>query len=321
MIRAILHNEESGFREDVPPSDISDLIPDSGNLLWIDIQDPTEANLATLKEEFGFHELALEDVARPHQRPKIEEYEGYYFLVVYAAETGEDSSLRLHEVDLFVGRNYLVSLHHGPVKDLAEAADRWRRHRERLDQGIGPLVYSVLDTIVDSYFPILDRVAERVEDLEDRIFKRLDPSALEGIFAVKKDLLALRRVLGPERDVVNHFLRRDLPVFSPAMLPYFQDVYDHLLRILDSVDLYRDLLTSALDAHLSVTSNTLNQIMKRLTAMTVVLMVPTLIAGIYGMNFRTMPELDWPPGYFVVLAAMATVSAVLALLFRRRGWL
>jgi magnesium transporter len=179
----------------------------------------------------------------------------------------------------------------------------------------------LLDAIVDGYFPIVDQISDRIEDLESLIFDHYRREVQEQIFALKKDLLAVRRVLAPERDMMNVLLRPGSPVFGEATVAYFQDVYDHILRIMDAVDTDRDLLSSALDAFLSVTSNRLNQTMKTLTASSIILMTMTLVAGVYGMNFVHMPELDWKLGYAWALGVMVALGAGLIVVFRRIDWI
>ena len=185
----------------------------------------------------------------------------------------------------------------------------------------GELLYTLLDAAVDSYFPLLDGISERLDAIEDRVLEgEADREGLAEILHLKRRLLELRRVLAPMRDVANVLLRRDLEIVDASSVPYYQDLYDHLVRVLDQVDIYRDLLAAVLDARLTVASNSLNAIMKRLTAFTVVLMVPTLIAGIYGMNFDLMPELRWPLGYPLALVVMATAVVISVTYFRRKGW-
>jgi magnesium transporter len=184
------------------------------------------------------------------------------------------------------------------------------------------LVYRLVDATVDGYFPAVDSVAERSEDIEERMFSAASgPRTLQEIFALKKDLLHLRKVTAPSRDVLNVLLRRDLGLCGWEYVPYFQDVYDHTVRVIDSLDTYQDLLSSAVDIYLSLVSNNVNQAVKTMTAITAILMVLALIAGIYGMNFQDMPELRWPFGYAWALGLMATSAVGLWLLFRRIRWL
>ena len=198
---------------------------------------------------------------------------------------------------------------------------RFRQHPDAVATTPGSLVYAILDAVVDGYFPLIDRLSDQIEDLEDRILAGGKVAGtLRPILDLKRELLELRRTLSPQRDVANALLRRDLPLVDDASAPYFQDLYDHLVRVLDQLDLQRDLLASALEANLSVTSNNLNAVMKRLTAFTVIIMLPTLIAGIYGMNFHFMPELSWPLGYAFAVGAMAVVMIGAAIFFKRNDW-
>ena len=213
-------------------------------------------------------------------------------------------------LNLFIGPNYLVTIHNQPIPQIKETLRRWRDTNSPLGQDLGALVYALLDALVDDYFPVIDTIADRIEDLEAKIFEEFDEKALQDIFTLKKDLLAVRRVVSPERDVLNVMLRREIPVFDVDDMAYLQDVYDHIVRITDSLDTYRDLLSSSLDTFLSVQSNRLNQVVKVLTVTSIVLMSVTLVAGIYGMNFTHMPELSWRYGYAWALGLMVAIAGV-----------
>jgi magnesium transporter len=310
------------FVREINPADISELIRRPGQFVWFDVQDPQESDAALLREEFGFHPLAIEDATRHHERPKVDQYEGYYLLVFYALGYSDElGQLVTQPMNLFIGANYLVSVHNGPVPAIEETIRRWQRNEEGIAWDAGALLYALLDAIVDDYFPVIDRLAERVETIEEQIFERFDQSAMQDVFSLKRDLLNVRRIVAPERDVLNILIRREVPIFTAGTVVYLQDVYDHLLRVTDSIDTYRDLLSSALDAFLSVQSNQLNQVVKVLTVTSIVLMACALIAGIYGMNFEHMPELGWRFGYPFALGLMVVVSVGLVLFFRWRRWL
>jgi len=308
------------------PADASELLKEPGVVLWLDIDGPTEENMAMLGREFGFHELALEDCLHPHQRPKIEQYGSYYFLVAYAVSV-EGGELQPHEMAAFVGHNYLVTVRKDRALDLAEAVKRSEAHSELCEEGGAYLLYVVLDEIVDGYFDALDRLEDVSEEVEDSVFHEQEvPSATEigeqtQIFQLKKELLKFRRVVAPLREVLDVMQRRTIEVVTAPLEPYYRDVYDHVLRAADFVDSLRDILSSALEAHLAVVSNRLNEIMKSLTSWGAIILVPTLIAGIYGMNFRHMPELSWAFGYPFALGLMAASALMLYRAFRRRGWL
>jgi magnesium transporter len=327
--------------EELPPArfaEIDRLLADSSTMVWLAVGDPGPRELALLRDEFGVHELAMEDIQKRGQRPKLDTYTDQHMVVVYEAlRSGEAGGVAVAqpaaadgtsparaagfgpaELHLFTGRNWLVSVQWAasPAVDLARS--HFERHR---DARTGELLYALLDAAADSYFPVLDAMAERMDALEDAVLEGdTDASGLREMLSIKRELLELRRLLGPMREVANSLLRRELPIVDAAALPYFQDLYDHLVRLIDQLDVYRDLLASILDARLTVTSNSLNTIMKRLTAITVLLMAPTLVAGIYGMNFEYMPELAWPFGYPMAVAIMAALMVATYMYFRRRNW-
>lgn len=352
------------LRTDLAIGAIDHILESRRNIVWLDIEDPTEADQALLAEEFGFHPLAIEDAIRSHERPKVDAYgpapdqsgevvgltdqpdEGgaagfelqsapfmppatpeppcgsYYFVVFYAAAFDtERAHIGAQALNLFIGANYLVTVHRGPMRYIPETIARWQAPNSPLESKVSDLVHALLDAIVDDYFPLMDQVADRVEDLEDTIFVHFDEAAIQIMFGLKKDLLAMRRVVAPERDVLNVLLRRQLPIFRADDVAYLQDVYDHIVRVTDNIDTYRDLLTSALDSYLSLQSNKLNEVVKVLTIASIILMADALVTGIYGMNFTNMPELEWGIGHGWALALMAIITIGLVLYFKRKRWL
>lgn len=323
MIKTICLNANSRtFKEDCPSGDISELREDEGNIIWADVSDPTSRDFQELAEEFGFHHLSIEDCQNAHQRPKVEEYTGYYFIVLYEAElAGPSDRLELRELNIFLGKNYLVTVHSRPIRALATAARLWHEWTDRADQGSGLLAYLLIDGIVDDYLPLLDIISERMDDLEDSIFGEFRSEAIQEIFSIKKKLLYLRRSITPLRDVFNMLLRREQPIFSRETHVYFQDVFDHLIRVADTIDTLRDMLGSTMDAYLSVTGNRMNQVMKRLTSISTILMSMTLIAGVYGMNFVFMPELRWRFGYIFALFSMVIVGVALYVYLKKVKWI
>jgi magnesium transporter len=303
--------------------EIDTLRAQADTLVWLDIASPTAKDLALLRDEFDLHPLAQEDVEKRRQRPKIDTYGAQQMVVTYEVlpPAAKDRVFELGELHIFVGPGYLVSLRWEASPAMNDVEARLRHRPDAVARTPGSLLYTILDAVVDGYFPLLDRLADRIEELEDRILEGGQThGTLRVILDLKRDLLELRRSLSPQRDVANGLLRRDLPLVDDASAPYFQDLYDHLVRVLDQLDLQRDLLASALEANLSVTSNNLNAVMKRLTAFTVIIMLPTLIAGIYGMNFHFMPELSSPLGYPFALGVMAVAMIGAAIFFRRNDW-
>lgn len=348
-MHTLIVHKNGKFTMDLATQAISDVLAVPGTILWLDLQDPTEEEVRLLYDEFGFHPLAIEDATRAHERPKVDAYEHailqhpegpeeeippraaaapapgrqtYYFIVFYeAAADVEHDHILTEAINIFVGANFLVTVHQGDTKHIHATLQRWQAPDSPLGNTIGALVHAFLDAIVDDYFPVMDRVADRVEDLEDAIFEQFNRQAIESVFSLKKDLLAMRRIVAPERDVLNVLLRRDLPIFGPADVAYLQDVYDHIVRLTDNIDTYRDLLSSALDSYLSLQSNHLNQIVKVLTIASIILMAASLITGFYGMNFVHMPELRWPIGSLWAVLLIVAVTATLIIYFKRKDWL
>jgi magnesium transporter len=308
--------------------EISELLHQPETLVWIDLTAPQPAALEKLRIECRLHPLAIEDVRQPHQRPKIDEYASFYFVVFYVAKYSPTiERVEIHEVDLFVGDRFVVTVHQRPVSQIDEAVRRWSQHEGELGHNIGALLYALLDSMVDTYFPVLDAIGEDVDEVQEAIFARPDRRTLRRLSRLRRELLNARRVLAPEREVINTLLRRDRPILPANTAPYFYDVYDHIVRMIDTVDTHREVLASATDSYLSMTSNNLNEIMKIMTAWTIILMSASLIAGVYGMNFNpeaspwNMPELNAYYGYPLALLAMLAVGAGLFAYFRRRDWL
>jgi magnesium transporter len=310
------------FTQNCLVADISELREEDGLIIWADVSDPTSQDFEELAEEFGFHHLSIEDCRSAHQRPKIEEYTGYYFIVLYEAElAGPTDRLELRELNIFLGKNYLVTVHSRPIRAIATAERLWHEWTDRAEQGSGLLAYLLIDGIVDDYLPLLDIISERMDDLEDSIFGEWRAEVIEDIFSIKKKLLYLRRSITPLRDVFNTMLRREQPIFPRETHVYFQDVFDHLIRVADTIDSLRDMLSSTMDAYLSVSGNRMNKIMKRLTSISTILMSVTLIAGIYGMNFVFMPELRWRFGYVYALLSMVVVGLALYVYLKKVKWI
>jgi magnesium transporter len=317
-----LDSKTRKFTNDFPAADISDYCLSEQNVVWADVSDPTGKDFEELAEEFNFHPLSIEDCRNAHQRPKVEEYPGYYFIVLYESElVGADDDLELRELNIFLGPNYLVTVHSRPIRAIETAKRLWAEWTDRSGQGAGLLAYLLIDAIVDDYLPLLDVLSDHMDDLEDNIFGDFKPEAIQDIFRIKKQLLYLRRSITPLRDVFNTMLRREQPIFPRETLVYFQDVFDHIIRVADTIDNLRDMLGSTMDAYLSVSGNRMNQVMKRLTSISTILMSVTLVAGIYGMNFDFMPELKWRFGYVFALLSMVGIGLGIYFYLRKIKWL
>lgn len=309
------------FTESDNPDRISDFCENPACVVWVNVTDPQDRDFDDLAREFGFHPLAIEDCRHPHQRPKIDEYSGYYFIVVYEASLNEDCQLELRELNIFLGSNYIVTVHSQPIRAIENARKHWRNWTDLAERRTGLVTYLLFDQIVDEYLSLLDRLSDRLEDLEEQIFDNFHPQALEEIFRVKKQLLFMRRTVSPVRDVFNTLLKREQPMFSRETMFYFQDVYDHLMRVVEAIDMLRDIVGSTMDAYLSVSGNRLNKVMKQMTAISAILMSITLISSIYGMNFHFMPELGVRYGYVGALSSMLVIGLALYFYFRKINWL
>ncbi len=313
------------FSQTTDLKQIAELLSDPSHVFWLDMLSPTEQELATIAELFQLHPLAVEDASNEHQRPKVEEYEHFLFLVFHTINLdASKQDLVMGELDVFVGQNYLITVHNEPVKELEEVEQRWKRNGTQVERGVGILLYSLLDTVVDHYFPVADELVDQAEALEDRMFAEArtvhERQFTLDLLALKKQFLAFRRIASPERDVLNVLTNRDSPFLNEHVTVYFRDIYDHVARLNDTLDLYRDQLSTIMDANLSIVSNNLNKIMRTLTVMSIILMIDALVVGIYGMNFDFMPELHLHYGYFGVLIFMAVVSGLLLLFFRKIRW-
>jgi len=283
------------------------------SFLFGDFQSPTDAELASLQRELNLHPLAIDDVQHRHQRPKIDVYPDHYFLVFYRI-TSTGTGISIEEIYLFIGPQFLILCHEGEVPLLTEVFERFCRMTGEHD--VSGLLYELLDAFVDEYFPVMDGLADRTEAVEASVFEKFQKSRLAELLDLKKDLALLRRVIAPERDAVNVLLRRDPPVLDVARIFYFQDVYDHLIRITDSIDTYRELLTGSLDAFLSVENNRLSEVVRRLTLISTIFLPLSFITGFFGMNFQRLAGAG--DGLFLAAIGSMVVLPVVMLWFLRR---
>jgi magnesium transporter len=297
--------------------------PDAASrpMLWVDVNAPTDEDWKALSEQFDFHPLAMEDAQKQNQRPKVDAYDGYLFLSVRAWAGGDDQETVTREIDVFLGPDYLVTIHdevNGPIQ---ETRRRLQQNPEHLRSEPGFLLYLLLDALVDEYFPAMDALDTEIDEVEMAIYESVEAPDFKPAVRLKKRLLLLRQAVSPLRDVLNELLRTDDPsLISPETRVFYQDVYDHTLRLVEQVDLHRDIMGGVMDVLMSQTSNRLNQVMKTLTSISTILMSAALIAGIYGMNFKNMPELEWRYGYFLSLGLMVALATALALYFRKIKW-
>lgn len=303
-----------------------ELLAQDDVFVWLDAADPSQDDLTAIGETFGLHPLTVEDARHRNQRPKVELFEGYAFAVLRPLTLLDGGDLQDQELHAFVGRRFLGTLRYGPTPfPIEEARRRWERQADLLaNQGGGFAAYALIDEVVDGYLTMVETLEDRTDTLEDDVFG--DPPAdggqdlQERIFRLKRAVVHLRRMVAPLRQGLD-FFQEDPRLAGAALQPYFRDLTEHVIRVAELSDNIRDLLTSLLEVRVSQVANHLNEIMKKLSAWAGIILVPTLIAGIYGMNFQHMPELDVGFGYPGALLLMAVSSGTLYVMFKRRGWL
>ena len=311
--------EAEGF----PIADVSDHIIDEAATVWFDLCRPTEKDLAAVSEELGLHPLAVEDAVHEHQRPKLDRYDSHLFVTAYAVTLDTDTGmLGLSEVAAFVTRNALVTVRKDEGFDIDQVIARWDASPDLAKQGVGFLLHGLLDHVVDGHFDAVRTLDEQIEALEDELFT---PATKDGemerrTFELRKSLVLLRRTVLPMREVVNSLLRRDLRVVDEAMYPYYQDVYDHVLRATEWTESLRDLVSTIRETHLTMQGNRLNVIMKQVTSWAAIIAVPTAVTGFYGQNVP-YPGFSKPIGFWESTIVMIVLSVGLYAWFRKKDWI
>lgn len=310
---------------DIPVADISEYVTRPECFVWVALLDPAREQLDEMAGEFGLHPLAVEDARKGHQRPKIEEYDESLFVAMHTIEASPEDSgepLSVGELDIFVGLNYVLAVRHRTAKGFAEVRARCEREPELLRHGSGFVLYALMDTVVDRYFPILDAAESELEKVEEEIFVRnAARSNIEALYALKRKLMVLKHAVDPLMEATGKLYGGRVPHVCNGVQEYFRDIYDHLHRIHATIEGIREMLATAIQVNLGMISLAENEVTKKLAAWAAIIAVPTMVAGIYGMNFRHMPELDWTYGYAVAIAMMALADAYLYLRFKKARWL
>lgn len=293
--------------------------------LWVDIDSTSRQQLALLEKVFNFHPLAIEDVLNPLSRPKVEQYDGYLFVTLRVVhlqeETTDPYDLETDNLYFFLGPTYLVTVHAGPSPNVDQVAAVALRSGDLVSRGAARLAHHIMDAAIDAFFPILDRIDDFVDSLEERVFASFDEESLRDIFAVKRMVLSLRRYLSPQREIFNVLSNRPSPLLPADVQLYFRDVYDHMLRINDALDTYRDLLSSTMESYLSQVSNRLNVVTKGLSVVATLSVPFVVVSGMWGMNFTRIPLSSHPYGFEIMLVGQLALGGVLVWLFQSRKWL
>ncbi|MEW6619925.1 MAG: magnesium/cobalt transporter CorA [bacterium] len=326
MINLFLLTREKKLITDFKEINLTEILKNNDHLLWIDLIDPTDEEIGILSEDFKFHELAIEDCLFPQSQPKVDDFGDYIFIVIQGVkkyrENGEEE-LKTEDLNIFFGKNFVVTVQEEPFKSIANLASRCKQNPMFLDKGSDFLLHAIIDGVIDSYLPFLEEIDDKIEQVEDEVLVKPGKQAIMNeIFSLKKQILAIRKIIGPQRAVIGLLSRRDIPFIKPNTLIYYRDIYDHLVRIGDTIDMYRDLTTNILEIYFSWTSSRLTEVMKVLTLIATIMMPLTLITSYYGMNIK-LPEFTWGciRSMPFVWALLIGTTLGLLMFFRHRKWI
>jgi magnesium transporter len=321
MVRTRCYRNGELHREGFPIDDVSEYLKDPVNTLWFDLCGADEADLDRVREELGLHVLAVEDVLDPGQRPKVDHYPEHLFVVAYALGV-DDGQLRTHEVAIFVTEQAVVTVRDEEDFDIDAVLRRWDETAHLAENGVSFLLHGILDYIVDTHFDAIEKLDAEIDELEERLFDEAtsDPAMQRRTFAVRKSLITVRRLVLPMREVLNTLMRRDLAIVTEPMGPYFQDVYDHVLRVGEWTDSLRDLLANMLETRVTLRGNRINVVMKKVTSWAAIIAVPTAVTGFYGMNVP-YPGAEQQWGVWLSTGIIVALSVTLYAIFKRKDWL
>jgi magnesium transporter len=313
--------EEGRKLADIELREIHVYLARPGCFVWVALKDATEAELEAMREEFDLHPLAVEDARHGHQRPKIEEYGDQLFVVLHTVEVTGDE-LSAGELNVFVGRNFVLSVRSRTERGFQDVRARAEREPDLLRHGAGYVLYALMDAVVDRYFPVLDAIEMQLEKIEDQLFGGSTPREnIEALYYVKQKLTIVKHAAAPPVEAAGKLFGGRVPQPCAGLGEYFRDVYDHLVRINQSIDAARETVNTAIQVALAMVNMGHGEVTKRLAAYAALVAVPTMIAGVYGMNFEHMPELGWSLGYPASIALMAAIDGFLFVRFRKAGWL
>jgi len=312
-----------GLIQELPSLSRDELLAEQGALYWLDLEDPSPDEQRVLEEVFRLHPLAIEDTLADVHHPKVDEYEDHLFVIVHGVRFDAPSDrLITRKLSIALGRNFLVTHHHGPLVSIDSAREQCGRNvNAALPRGVDFMLHLILDKLFEQYSPALEAIQDKIQLVEVEVFEQPTPDTLGRIFSLKREVMDVRRICGPQREIAHRLSRGEFALIGRKASVYFRDIYDDLYRLVDVSFFYQDMVQATLDAYLTAVSNRLNETMKRLTVIGAILMPLTLITGIYGLNFEHMPELSLRYGYFAVLALMVGLSVALLWLFKRKGWI
>lgn len=321
MVRILSHSGDNTLSEP-GVNELGELLADAKRLTWVDLYNPTDEELKLLTDVFRFHPLSIEDCLSFVPNPKIDDYIDYLYIVIHGidAEALKKDELKTHDLDIFLGKNYLVTFRKGSFRSIESVMERCRKNPALMGKEPEWLMHKVIDTLVDNYLPLMDSVSEKIDEIEKESFERAGPETPRKVLALKKDILYLGRIIHPQREILRQLSGSEYPIICFECSLHFKDVYDHLFMLSELIESHRDSLNSVMEVYLSSVSNRLNEIMKVLTVIATIMMPLTLLSGIYGMNFAHIPLADSPWGFYIALAVLALLGGGMLLFFKKRGW-
>lgn len=322
MITIFSYSNEEGFSQIRETTRIRDLIADRQRITWVDIEKPTPEETEILDTCFNFHPLTIDDCLSPRHQPKIDDYGEYLFLIVHEVlPKSTDRDFTTAEIDMFLGKNYVVTYHRPHLRSVETIRERIERNPKPIFRSADFLMERILNEVVNFYIPILDQFDKRISVMEDHVLSEGRKYSLQEMFNIRRNLSRLNRVTRQQLDLLTHLIKDGYDEILPVCVPYLSNVRDHLVRILDRTSSHRDSVTSLVEAHLLTSSHKTNEVMKVLTVFASMMLPLTVITGIYGMNFKYMPELDWKFGYAFAIFLMMCVTGGLLYFFRRKDWI
>lgn len=316
------YKENKELVKEMTNEEMKNIIKSGEGVLWLDLLKPEKSEMDILENIFELHPLTLEDCINTITRPKIEQFDNYMFIVIHAASTTPRSQrVRTIELNVCLGKNFIITIHQEPIKGVGTAVERTQKNHQIMSKGPDSLLHLVIDSLVDNYIPVLDVMDYKISNIETQVLANPTQKTLNDIFAAKKDILYLRRFIGPQRDTINFLSKENFQFIHNKRKVYFRDVYDNMIFINDTIDNYRDVINGAFDAYLSKVSDRTNEIMKMLTIIATIMMPLTLITGVYGMNFSHMPLLKWHGGFYIVFVVMLFIGIGMLVYFKRKEWI
>lgn len=325
MLASWAYLEDRTFLQQVPRDRFCEILANPKNLLWVDFEDPSEDEIDILRNEFGFHPLLIDDCIASHSQPKVDEFDDYFFLVIHScffySDKETEEALSIRELDIFVGRNFVITYHNGHVRAVSTNRKRCEHGPQSMTKGADFLLYSILDSLVDNYFPIMDTLSERLAKIEEDILTDPHPSLQAMMFAQRRNIVTLRKAVGPQREIVARLMRPGFPFVGDEARPYFKDIYDHIFRIYDITEMSRELIAQDMESYISSVNWRLNETMKTLTIIATFLLPIGTIASFFGMNVE-LPEFKWGIwGYLSVWFWIILASVLTLVYFKKRKML